>query len=100
MGTAPTVPAAIVRDVCATGDEFARGLRAAMPGSVDAGPGRFEVANGTAVLAVVVDALPPRRLGVLALPRLRVVVHFVAGSDAACRALLAEMDRAMQRTGG
>lgn len=100
MDAAPTAQPAIVRDVCATADEFARSLRAAMPCTVDAGPDRFEVANGDAALAVGVSALPPRRLGALALPRVRVVIDFIAGPEDACRALLAAMDRAMQRGGG
>jgi hypothetical protein len=96
----PAAPPAIVRDVCATADEFARSLRAAMPGAVDSGAGRFEVARGEATIAVGVSVLPPRRLGALALPRIRVAIDFVAGPGDACLALLAEMDRAMQRGGG
>lgn len=100
MDATPTAQPSIVRDVCATADDFARSLRAAMPGTVDAGPDRFEVANGRAAIAVRVSALPPRRLGALALPRILVVIDFKTGPDDACRALLAALDRAMQRGGG
>ncbi len=96
----PDTPSAMVRDVCATADEFVRSLRTAMPDAIDAGPDRFEVASADATISIALSPLPPRRLGALALPRIRVAIDFVAGSGDACVALLARMDRAMQRGGG
>lgn len=100
MDALPAAPPVIVRDVCATADEFVRSLRAAMPDAVDAGPDRFEIASADATIAVALGPLPPRRLGALALPRIRVTIDFVAGRGDACIVLLARMDRAMQRGGG
>jgi hypothetical protein len=90
----------IERDVCATPDEFARGLEGAFPGAVTATAYGLRVDTGAAAIEVTVVAQPPRLLGALALPRIRVAIRWVAGTDRERAALLATMDRAMQRGGG
>ena len=90
-----------VREIGATAAEFERGLRLAVPGGVDApAPGRLRVAQDGVTLELTLTALPERRIGLFRLPVLHAHLRFTAGAAADRAALLARIDRAMQRGGG
>lgn len=80
--------------------EFAAGLRAACPGEVSGGPQEFRVASRNAVLEIRIEPTAPRHIASLVLPRLHASYRFTAGAPVAQAALLAHLDRAMQRGGG
>ena len=90
-----------VREVGATLAEFERGLRLAVPDGVSTpSPGCLKVARNDVVLQIDLTELPERRLGLFRLPVLHARYRFVAGDVPARAALLAHIDRAMQRGGG
>ena len=88
------------RDMSASVAEFTAGLLAACPGAVTGGPRDFEVASRGAVLRIRIEPTTPRRIASLELPRLQACFQFTAGTPEAQAALLAHLDRAMQRGGG
>jgi hypothetical protein len=95
------IPELIERVLSATPAEFERDLRAAWPavrGSAE--EGRLCVEHDGLRLEIACEAAGPRRLGALALPQLRVRYRFCGGDEAARRALLQRLDRAMQKGGG
>lgn len=51
-------------------------------------------------MEITISVLPPRNIAALRLPRLQVTIRFTQGTANAQAALLARMDRAMQRGGG
>ena len=92
---------AFTREVGASADEFSRSLHAAHPGAVDTiSPNSYRLVEGDVVLEVTAQPLAPRRLGQFALPVLDVQFRFVSGDNAGRAALIARIDRAMQRGGG
>lgn len=95
-----TWSSAFERDMSASVGEFAAGLRAACPGEVSGGPLEFRVASRGVVLEIRIEPTAPRRIASLVLPRLHAHYRFTAGGVEAQAALLAHLDRAMQRGGG
>lgn len=96
-----SAPDGFVREVGSTVAEFERGLRLAVPKGVSpAGDGLLTVAQGGVALEIALTVLPERRLGLFRLPMLSAHYRFVAGSEAERAALLAHLDRSMQRGGG
>lgn len=96
-----SAPGGFVREVGATLAEFERGLRLAVPDGVSApSPGCLRVASGGVTLDIDLTELPERRLGQFRLPVLAARYRFVAGDAPDRAALLAHLDRAMQRGGG
>lgn len=94
-------PDGFVREVGATPAEFERSLRLALPEGVRAlGDGRFAVTRHGVSLEIGLTRLPERRLGLFALPRLNARYCFASGSLPERAALLAHLDRSMQRGGG
>lgn len=93
-------PIEIRREMTASIDELARGLRAAFPDSLHVAGGRFLASRGNAALQIDVEDGPLRRIALLALPTLIVTLRFTAGDAAARAALLAHMDRYLHRGGG
>ena len=92
---------AFAREVGASAEEFARSIHAAHPGAVDTiAPNTYRLVDGDVVLEVTAQPLPLRKLGQFALPVLDVRFRFVSGDDAGRAALIARLDRAMQRGGG
>lgn len=95
------VPSRFDRLVSATPAQFERDLRASWPavsGSADGGVLRVE--GDGAALAIGLQVLPVRRLGLFELPQLRVDYCFEAGDERARRRLLTLLDRGMQKGGG
>jgi len=89
------------REVGATLVEFERSLDKAAPGAVTVlGAGHFLVECGNVSLRVNAQPVAPRRIGLFVLPVLKVSYQFSGGDDAARKALLEHLDRAMQRGGG
>jgi hypothetical protein len=97
-GSAP--PAIVEREVGASCAEFERGLRLAFPQAIEGGPRHFRVWRGGCVMEVDVSALPPRRIGELALPVLAVRLRFPSAAPGERAAMLAWLDFAMHRGGG
>jgi hypothetical protein len=97
-----TEPAAVVeREVWTSAEEFVRCLSLAAPRGIAAMDGqRFCVRGDEVDFVVELEARGERTLGKLTVPVLRVRYRFPPGRDAACRRLLAAIDRAMQRGGG
>lgn len=90
----------IEREIAASPAEFTREFLCAFPEATQAGPGRLRVDQPAAAhLEIELQPGQPRRLGALTLPTLHVRIRLY-GSAAARAALLAHMDRAMQRGGG
>lgn len=95
------VAAEFERLVSATPAQFERELRTCWPQTVgSAAEGVLHVVGAGARLAIHLQALPMRRLGLFELPQLRVRYCFTAGDEAARRELLALLDRGMQKGGG
>ena len=95
------VPESFERRVSATPGEFARDLRQAWPQVVaDAGGRRFKLQEGDQTLVITIEPVGVRRLGLFELPQLDVRFRFGPGEEPARRALLARLDRGMQKGGG
>jgi hypothetical protein len=95
------VPESFERQVTATAREFERDLRQAWPavqGSAEAR--RLSLQDGAQTLFIELEPAGVRRLGLFELPQLIVRYRFGPGEEAARRALLARLDRAMQKGGG
>jgi len=95
------VPESFERRVTAAPREFERDLRQAWPAvEGSAGAGRFSLRDGAQDLVIEIEAAGVRRLGLFELPQLDVRYRFGPGDEAMRRALLARLDRAMQKGGG
>jgi hypothetical protein len=88
------------REVGATPAEFRRGLFLAHADVVEESGGRLRLSEGAVRLSIDLLPRPSRHIGLLELPVLHLSYHFAAGEPAACQALLARLDLAMQRGGG
>jgi len=89
-----------VRDMATTEREFRQGLLFAFPDGVSEAAGLFRVEYEGAAMEIRTAPLPPRVIALLRLPRLEVRIRFTAGTAKHQQAMLARMDRAMQRGGG
>lgn len=95
------VPELVERLVTATPAQFERDLRAAWPGVSGSGTsGVLLVTAHSLHLQIELKVLGVRRLGLFELPQLQVRYRFCGADEAARRALLATLDRAMQKGGG
>lgn len=90
----------LVRDMATTEREFRHGLDFAFPQGVTARDGILHVWYAGAAMEITLAPLPPRVIALLRLPRLEVRVRFTAGTAVQQQAMLARMDRALQRGGG
>jgi hypothetical protein len=90
----------LIREMGATLQEFRHGLRLAFPAGITERDDGFQVTDGDATLDISLETLPPRVIALLQVPRLKVTLRFTGGSPGQQSALLARMDRAMQRGGG
>lgn len=100
LGLAP-VADAFEREVTASPQQFERELRKAWPAGVETlAPGRFRVREGETRLDIETESHGVRQLGLFELPVVVVRYRFAGGDPATRRALLAALDRAMQRGGG
>jgi hypothetical protein len=88
------------REVSASAAEFAHGLRNAFPTTLMGGPLLFRARGMGAALEIELMPGDARRIGGLTLPTLAVRIRFNDGDEQAQAALLAHMDRIMQRGGG
>lgn len=89
------------REVGATEAEFARSLQQALPGGVEVlGGGQFRVRDGEVCLHIAIMPGAVRRIGLFALPVLAAQYRFESGAQPDRAALIARLDRAMQRGGG
>jgi hypothetical protein len=96
----PHPMAEVEREMCASVDEFKRGLENAFPRNLSGGPAAYVVDESDAAMVIEVTRRPPRRIGAIELPAMTVRIRFTRGSAEAQAALLAHMDRAMHRGGG
>ncbi len=94
------VPDELRREVSATPEEFAHGLRNALPDGLSGGPLVFHVDAGSARMDIELTPGDDRVIALLCLPTLTARLCFTAGDAEARRALLRRMDLAMQRGGG
>ena len=88
------------REMSASRGEFLHGLGLAFPGRVAEIGELLRVADGEAAMEIALTPLPDRRIALLRLPNMKVHIRFTAGSRVQQEAMLARMDRAMQRGGG
>lgn len=88
------------REVSATPEEFAHGLRNAFAEQVRGGPLHFEVDGAHAGMQIDLTPGPDRVIALIRLPTLTARIRFTSGDRAARQAMLHCMDRAMQRGGG
>ena len=96
-----SAPDGFVREIGATVAEFERGLRLAVPdGVARPQPGHLRVSVAGTQLSIEVTERPERRLGQFRLLVLLARYRFLSGDVPARLALLAHLDRAMQRGGG
>lgn len=95
------VPELVERLVTATPAQFERDLRAAWPAvSGSAARGTLSIEAGRLRLDIALEVLGVRRLGLFELPQLGVRYRFAGADESARRALLATLDRGMQKGGG
>ncbi len=94
------VPEELAREVSATPEEFAHGLRNAFPRGLSGGPLEFRVEDGDTLMAVSLTPGPDRVIALLRLPTLTARIRFLAGDAEARQRMLRHMDLAMQRGGG
>lgn len=77
-----------------------------LPDAIGAGPwsrpapGRAEAAVGSGTLRLAWAALPPRRIALIAMPRLAVSFRFDGVDEAVRQAFMKRFDLYMQRGGG
>jgi hypothetical protein len=88
------------REMSASRGEFLHGLRLAFPQGVEEAGALLKVGDGDAAMEIALTPLPDRRIALLRLPNMKVHIRFTAGSPEKQQAMLARMDRAMQRGGG
>lgn len=89
-----------MRDVSATPEEYAHGLRNAFPRGLSGGPLEFRVEAGDVCMAISLSPGPDRVIALLRLPTLTARIRFLSGDAEARERLLRHMDLAMQRGGG
>ena len=95
------VPESFERRVTATAREFERDLRQAWPAVQGSAATRcLSLQDGAQTLVIELESAGVRRLGLFKLPQLIVRYRFGPGEEAARHALLARLDRAMQKGGG
>ncbi len=93
-------PSTVEREVTATPEEFARGLRLAFPGALAGGPRCYRVTRKGIAMDAEWSLRPPRVLAGLTLPVLAVTLRFPT-ADAQERAeMLAWLDLVTHRGGG
>ncbi|MBK6603697.1 MAG: hypothetical protein IPG28_19660 [Betaproteobacteria bacterium] len=97
-GNAP--PRVVVRQVTASPEEFAHGLRCAFPEAVEGGPERFRATYRGTVMEIELARSAPRVIGRLALPVLAVTLRFPSAGVDERAAMLARLDLATHRGGG
>lgn len=96
-----TVEDMIVKDMALTRADLMRLLPgAAGPLPWTAEGGRVRIGTAEAGVDLLVEPLPPRSFGPVAIPRLKVAFAFRGWDEAEQRAFLARFDRAFQRGGG
>lgn len=88
------------REVSASPEEFAHGLRNAFPVGLSGGPLDFRVSDAAAAMEIRLTPGTDRVIAVLRLPTLKARIRFTAGDAAARERMLKRMDLAMQRGGG
>lgn len=88
------------REMSASRAEFLHGLRLAFATGVEDAGALLKVGDGEAAMEISLTPLPDRTIALLRLPNMRVQIRFTAGSPEKQQAMLARMDRAMQRGGG
>lgn len=88
------------REMSASRAEFLHGLRLAFPQGVEEAGALLKVGDGDTAMAIEIAPLPDLAIALLRLPRIRVAIRFTAGTPERQRAMLARMDRALQRGGG
>jgi hypothetical protein len=93
-------PETIEREVWATPAEFRRGLGLAFPNGVVERNNLLRVRDGETEMAIALEALSPRSIALLRMPRLKVSLRGTAGTREQFKAMVARMDLAMQRGGG
>jgi hypothetical protein len=97
-GNAP--PRVVRRQVTASPEEFAHGLRCAFPDAVEGGPERFRATYRGTVMEIELARSAPRVIGRLALPVLAVTLRFPSAGVDERAAMLARLDLATHRGGG
>lgn len=93
-------PVVVERDVTSTVAEFDSSLRAGAGALLSGCAPHYRVVDGEVTLDISIVPGPERRIALMRLPTLLATYTFSGGSDAARRALLAKLDRAMHRGGG
>lgn len=90
--------APLVKEMALTRAEFLRLL----PGAVDGAAWRDEgdVVHVGETVAITLEPLPPRRLGLFAIPVMRVTLTFSGWTETEVRAFVQRFDRAFQKGGG
>ena len=88
------------REMSASRKEFLHGLGLAFPGRVEESGELLRVDDNEATMEIALTPLPDRSIALLRLPNMKVHIRFTAGSPEKQQAMLARMDRAMQRGGG
>lgn len=88
-----------IRDISATPEEFARGIRAGFPDAV-ATPHGWRIRWRSASAEITLSHLPERVIASLRLPRLSCVIQLAGSDETECRELLARLDRYQHRGGG
>lgn len=88
----------LVKEMALTRAEFLRLL----PGAVNGLPWRDEgaVVRIGETVAITLESLPPRRLGLFEIPVMRVTLSFRRWGDEEVRAFIQRFDRAFQKGGG
>lgn len=95
------VPELVERLVTATPAQFERDLRAAWPAATgSAAAGALLIKVEALSLRIEIQPIGVRRLGLFELPQLQVRYRFSGANEGARHALLATLDRAMQKGGG
>lgn len=97
--TAPAVP--VVKDMATTWEDFLRLLPVALDGwcyRIDGSA--VEVGSSDRGATITVEALSPRRLGLVEIARSRVVITFRGLTAGEQDTFLGRFDRAFQRGGG
>lgn len=95
------VPESLERRVTASVREFGRDLRQTWPTVETSADGlHFRLHDGAQALAIDIEPAGVCQLGLFELPQLIVRYRFGPGEEGARRALLARLDRGMQKGGG
>jgi hypothetical protein len=96
-----TDPFRFTKEMSETRETFARGLtRLFGDKTVSADGARLEIADGAKRLVLEIADLPPRKLGPVDLPVLRVTATLTGYAPSAAEAFRRDFERAFQRGGG